>query len=95
MYESRRELESLERSKVYAHSVLRIQLPDRTIVMAKFHPRETIADVRTLLTQQVFSEVREKGEGGDTNRGASRVRKGTREGTWPVWLVLVCVFFSG
>lgn len=52
-----RELESLERAKVYSHTALRIQLPDRTIVLAKFHPRETVGDVRRLLVDEVFSPV--------------------------------------
>lgn len=101
LYESRRELESLERSKVYAHSVLRIQLPDRTIVMAKFHPRETIADVRTLLTEQVFSEVcgqgRKEGGGGEMERGGGRLREETQRGCGRfcvcVCEVSMCVFF--
>ena len=53
-----RELESLEKAKVYAHTVLRITLPDRTVIMARFHPKETVGDVRTLLTEEVFSQVR-------------------------------------
>jgi hypothetical protein len=51
----------MEKARVYTHTLLRLQFPDRVTVMAKFHPQETVADVRTLLANEIFSTVRTGG----------------------------------
>ena len=53
-----REVERLERKKSYAYVLLRLVLPDRWALQAKFLPHETIADVRAFLEDKVAPSER-------------------------------------
>lgn len=42
---AQRELEALQRQRMYRRTTVRVHLPDSTVIQAYFAPRETIADV--------------------------------------------------
>ena len=42
---AQRELEALQRQRMYKRTTVRVHLPDATVIQAYFAPRETIADV--------------------------------------------------
>lgn len=51
---AQRELEALEKAKVYPYTLLRLCLPDRRVVQFQAHPRETIWDVKLLVWREVL-----------------------------------------
>lgn len=48
---ARRELEELQRQRMYRRTTIRVHLPDRTIVQAYFGPRETVAAVMAVVRE--------------------------------------------
>lgn len=52
---AKRELEALERQRVFKRTTIRVHLPDQTIVQAYFAPRETLGDVMSVV-QSVLQE---------------------------------------
>ena len=40
-----RELEALEKERVFSYTLIRLQFPDRTTLVAAFHPNETVGAV--------------------------------------------------
>lgn len=48
---ARRELEELQRQRMYKRTTVRVHLPDRTIVQAYFGPRETVAAVMAVVRE--------------------------------------------
>ncbi|CAM9272979.1 unnamed protein product [Chrysoparadoxa australica] len=44
-----RDVERLSKAKAYAHTLIRVQLPDRVVIQAKFMPRESIAAVTDMI----------------------------------------------
>lgn len=48
---ARRELEELQRQRMYRRTTVRVHLPDRTIVQAYFGPRETVAAVMAVVRE--------------------------------------------
>lgn len=50
-----RELERLEKVKVYTHTVIKITLPDRTIIQANFHPKETVGHVKAVVKEMLHA----------------------------------------
>ncbi|KAG5175506.1 hypothetical protein JKP88DRAFT_98163 [Tribonema minus] len=52
-----RELERLQKAKAYSHALIRVQLPDRSVVQAKFLPRETVGDVAAAVSAALRAGV--------------------------------------
>ncbi|KNB41673.1 hypothetical protein JH06_4861 [Blastocystis sp. subtype 4] len=52
---AKRELEALEKQRVFKRTTIRVHLPDQTIIQAYFAPRETLGDVMSVV-QAAFQE---------------------------------------
>lgn len=53
---AKRELENLQKQRVYKRTTIRVYFPDRTVIQAYFAPRETIQDVMNVIRSAIREE---------------------------------------
>lgn len=53
---AKRELEILQKQRVYKRTTIRVYFPDRTVIQAYFAPRETIQDVMNVIRSAIREE---------------------------------------
>lgn len=56
---AKRELESLQKQRMYKRTTIRVYFPDRTVLQAYFAPRETIQDVINMVRSSLRTEFKE------------------------------------
>lgn len=54
---AQRELEQLQRQRMYKRTTVRVHLPDSTVIQAYFAPRESIADVMAVVRTVLVGEA--------------------------------------
>ena len=55
---AKRELEALERQRIFKRTTIRVHLPDQTIIQAYFAPRETLGDVMSVVKTALQEQYR-------------------------------------
>ena len=56
---TKRELESLQKHRMYKRTTIRVYFPDHTVLQAYFAPRETIEDVMKVIQDAFQSEYKD------------------------------------